>query len=114
MVYNSTTLEGQMTVGSVPGDTIQHSCYEGQSSEPNAVKLGYEGQSSEPKAVKLGQRDGRRPSVRPPRISPLCLPLRNHPRFEVVARSFALDSASFASSLAYSAKFWPSSLPLVT
>jgi hypothetical protein len=24
MVYNPATLEGQMTVGAVPGDTIQH------------------------------------------------------------------------------------------
>ena len=41
----------------------QHSCYEGQSSEP--------------KTVNLGCRGGRRPSVRLPKISPLRLALRN-------------------------------------
>src|SRR5262249_53700824 len=78
----------------------QHSCYEGQSSEP--------------KAVKLGRRAGGRPSVRPPRISPSCLPLRNHPRFEVVARSFPLVWAFFAPSLPHFAKSGASILGLVT
>ena len=58
----------------------QHSCHEGQSSKP--------------KTVKLGRRDGRRPSVRPQRISPLRLALRNHPRFQVIDRSSSFDLAS--------------------
>jgi hypothetical protein len=78
----------------------QHSCYEGQSSEP--------------KPVKLGRRGGRTPSVWPPKISPFRLARRNHPRFEVVARHLTLDSASFASSFAASAKSRPLSLPLMT
>jgi hypothetical protein len=68
----------------------QHSCYEGQSSEP--------------KTVNLGSRGGRGPSVRLPKISLLRPALRNHPHVQVVPRSLTPDSASFASSFAYSAK----------
>src|SRR5262249_34850554 len=78
----------------------QHSCYEGQSSEPPAVNLGC--------------RDGRGPSVRLPKNSPLRPALRNHPQFQVVLRSLTPDSPSFASSFAHSAKWQPLSLPLVT
>ncbi len=38
-----------------------------------------------------------KPSVRLPEISPLRLPLRNHPRIAVVARFLTLDSASLLS-----------------
>src|SRR5262249_49811300 len=78
----------------------QHSCYEGQSSEPQIVNLGRRGMS--------------RPLIRLQKISPLRLTLRNRGRFEVVVGSSSLDLASGASSLAHSAKSWPSSLPLVT
>src|SRR4051794_6818364 len=64
----------------------QHSCHRGQSSEPEAVKMGHRG--------------GMRLPVSPLGISLSELAVRNRPRFEGVTRSGPLDSASFSSPFA--------------
>ena len=74
----------------------------------------HRGQSSEPEAVKMGHRGGMRLPVSPLGISLSELAIRNLPRFEGVTHSGPLDSASFSSPFAQNAKCQRLSLPLVT